>query len=168
MPLQMFMKIDGVSGDSKNYEFKGWSDILSWNWGMTSNRKSGHGSDGDKTVLNEISIVKPLGIDSPGIRLLLAQGKSIPSVELSITPVVSKREVQTKYVSIKLEDVVIKSIVSNGGSEDNFFREHLTLLFDKVHFEFSHNAAPAVDGKAGAVSNFNFGWNVPSNAELAQ
>jgi type VI secretion system secreted protein Hcp len=168
MALQIFMKIEGISGDSKHYEYKGWSDVLSWNWGMTSNRKLAHGDDGDKTTMNEISIIKPMGIDSPGIRLLFAQGKAIPTVELSATPVVSKREIQTKYISIKMEDVRIKSIISGGGVEDSFFKEHLTLLFDRVTFEFSHYAAASSDGKAGAKSDFDFAWNVGSNVEVAQ
>ena len=70
MPLQMMMKIDGVSGDSKSFKHKGWAEILSWSWGLSSNRKSAQGVDGDKTTLNELSIVKAIGNDSSGIRLL--------------------------------------------------------------------------------------------------
>ena len=102
MALQMFMKLDGVAGDTTNYEYKGWCDILSWNWGMTSNRRSTQVQGDDKTVLNEISVVKPLGVDSPVTRLLFAQGKHIPSVEFSVTPVLGKREGQGKYIYFKL------------------------------------------------------------------
>jgi len=169
MALQMFMKLDGVPGDSANYEYKGWCDVLSWNWDMTSNRKSAQGNGADKTALNEISIVKPLGIDSPVTRLLFAQGKRIPSVEFSVTPIMGKRETQTKYVYFKLEDVVIKSIVSSGSTEDKFFREHLTLCFDRIQFEFSQAATlNSSGGTALAAKDFNFRWNVPSNAEIPQ
>ena len=51
MALQMYMKMDGVLGDSKSYKHKGWADVLSWNWGMTSNRKLANDIDGDKTSL---------------------------------------------------------------------------------------------------------------------
>jgi type VI secretion system secreted protein Hcp len=168
MALQMFMKLEGVPGDSTNYEYKGWCDVLSWNWGMTSNRKTVQGNGEDKTALNEISIVKPLGIDSPVTRLLFAQGKRIPSVEFSVTPIMGKREAQAKYMYFKLEDVVIKSIVSSGSSEDKFFREQLTLCFDRIRFEFSQGASLSSSGSGESTpgKDFNFRWNVPSNAEI--
>jgi len=167
MSLQMFMKLEGVEGDSQNYQHKGWCDILSWNWGMTSNRRSAQAGDDDKTSLNEISVIKPIGSDSPAIRLMFAKGKTIPSVEFSVTPVMAKREVQTKYMYIKLEDVAIKSIVSGGSVEDKFFKEHLTLCFDRIRFEYSLNAQATGDGTVGkAAVDYNFRWDVSSNTEL--
>ena len=164
----MLMKIDGVSGDSKNPQFRGWSDVLSWNWGMTSNRKGANAVDGEKTSLNEISIIKPIGIDSATIRLLFAEGKKISSVDMSVTPVVGQRETQTKYMSINLQDVMIKSVISGGGVEDNFFKEHITLLFDRIRFEFSKNTPAGHDGAGGKTEDFDFRWNVPSNIEWKQ
>ena len=164
MALQIYMKMDGVSGDSKSYQHKGWADVLSWNWGMTSNRRVANEIDGDKTSLNELSIIKYIGVDSASIRLLYAQGKTIPSVELSITPSVGKREVQTKYVYIKMEDVLIKSIVTGGGVDDSFFKEHITLLYNRVRFEYSLDAVSSDATPDNTVKDFDFGWNVPENA----
>ena len=165
MALQMYMKMDGVLGDSKSYKHKGWADVLSWNWGMTSNRKLAHNIEGDKTSLNELSIIKSIGVDSANIRLLYAQGKIIPSVELSITPSVGKREVQTKYVYIKMEDVLIKSIVTGGSTEDAFFKEHVTLLFDRIRFEYSLGALSLDDSPDDTPNDFDFEWNVPGNVK---
>ncbi|MFT5133901.1 MAG: type VI secretion system secreted protein Hcp [Gammaproteobacteria bacterium] len=163
MPLQMMMKIDGVIGDSKSFKHKGWADILSWNWGLTSNRKSSQGVDGDKTNLNELSIIKVIGNDSSGIRLLFAQGKTIPNVEFSISPVVAKREPAKSYVDIKMENVVIKSIITGGGIDDDFFKEHITLLYEKIRFEYNRNI-----GADEKIREPDFEWNVPDNAEWAQ
>ena len=165
MPLHMMMKMEGVLGESKSFKHKGWADILSWSWGMTSNRKSAQSVDGDKTSLNELSIIKAIGADSASIRLLFAQGKTIPSVEFSITPVVAKREVQTNYVNIKMEGVLIKSIVTGGGVDDQFFKEHITLLFDRIKFEYDLDASPGKDSEDGKTPNLDFEWNVPDNAE---
>ena len=164
MALQIYMKMDGVLGDSKSYQHKGWADVLSWNWGMTSNRRMANDIDGDKTSLNELSIIKSIGVDSASIRLLYAQGKTIPSVELSIIPSVGKREVQTKYVYIKMEDVLIKSIVTGGGIDDSCFKEHITLLYNRVRFEYSLDAVSSDATPDNTVKDFDFGWNVPENA----
>ena len=165
MPLQMNMKIDGVTGDSKSFKHKGWFDVLSWNWGMTSNRKTSKGADGEKTSLNELSIIKSIGNDSTDIRSLFAKGKIIPSVEFSILPAVAKREVQTKYLDIRLEDVVIKSIVTGGSSEDAFFKEHVTLLFDRVSFNFSQESARRVEDANDMSAGTGFNWNVTESME---
>ena len=169
MSLQMFMKLEGVEGDSNNYQHKGWCDIISWNWGMTSNRRSTDVAADDKTSLNEISVIKPIGSDSPALRLLFAKGAKIPVVEFSVSPILAKREVQTKYMYMKLEGVVIKSLVSGGSIDDKFFKEHLTMLFDRIRFEFSQNAQVSAEGGAGkAAVDYNFKWDASSNSELKE
>lgn len=165
MALQMMMKIDGVSGDSKSFKHKGWADVLSWSWGMSSNRKLAQGVDGDKTSLNELSIIKAIGNDSSAIRLLFAQGKTIATVELSISPIVAKREPAKSYVDIKMEGVVIKSIVTGGGIDDDFFKEHITLLYDKIKFVYNQNSISSDGSEVGTHAGFDFEWNVPANVE---
>lgn len=165
MSLLMNMKIDGVIGDAKSYAHKGWCDVISWNWGMTSTRKTSPVTDTDKTSLNELSIVKLIGADSAGIRMLYAEGKVIPFVDFSIMPVVAKRTVQTKYVDIRMEDVVIKSIVTGGSIEDNEFKEHITLLFDRVRFEYSLDPVRKAESDDSEDIESEFSWNVSSGSE---
>jgi len=164
MDLQMSMKIEGITGTSISSEHKGWSEIHSWTWGMTSNRKSIALTDGIKTSLNELSVIKPIGIDSPSIRLLFAQGETIPNVELSITPIRGKREPTKKLLHMKLETVLIKSIVSGGNMDDDFFKEHITLLFDKINFEYS-KAGPRNESGETPFTDYDFCWDVLENKE---
>jgi type VI secretion system secreted protein Hcp len=164
MDLQMSMKIDGVIGTSVSTEHKGWSEIHSWNWGMTSNRKSLAVNDDFKTSLNEISVVKPIGIDSPSIRLLFARGDKIENVEISVTPLRAKRGPVKKLLHLKLESVVIKSIVSGGSMDDEFFKEHITMFFDKVDFEYSQAGSRNEQGETEFIDH-GFRWDVLENKE---
>lgn len=165
MALQMNMKIDGVLSDSKSYQHKGWFEVLSWNWGMTSNRKAANGMDGDKTMFNELSIIKSIGTDSAIIRSLFAQGKIIPSVDFSIIPSVGKKEVQTRYIDIRIEDVLIKSIVTGGSIDDNFFKEHITLLFNRIRFQHNREPLHSAENAGSAPVDNGFSWNVSESAE---
>ena len=167
MALQMHMKMEGINGESKSYAHKGWAEVLSWNWGMTSNRKLSGNVKDDKTNLNEISIIKSIGSDSAQIRMFFADGKVIPSVEFAVFPVVGKREVQVKYLNITLEDVVIKSVVTGGNMEESFFKEHISLLFDRIRFSYN-KAGAAVSGNDTAPEEFKFCWNVQGNGVWAQ
>ena len=164
MDLQMSMKVDGVIGTSVSSEHKGWSEIHSWTWGMTSNRKSIDDTGDTKTSLNELSVIKPIGIDSPQLRLLFARGEKISNVELSITPIRGKREAVKKLLSMTLESVVIKSIVSSGGVDDDFFKEHITFLFDKINFEYS-KAGPKSESGETVFEDYDFCWDVLENKE---
>ena len=165
MSLQIIMKLDGVNGDSSSFKHKSWSDLLNWNWGMTSNRKSGAQSDTTNTTLNEMSVVKEIGNDSASLRLLFAQGKIIPFAEFCIFPKVGKREPQSNYLNIRLENVMIKSIVTGGGNEDDFFKEHLTLLFEKVKFEYNRSTKIEEDGSFPPGKEIDFEWDIPANEE---
>ena len=165
MALQMNMRMDGISSDSSSPGHKAWVEVLSWNWGMTSNRKLAQANGEDKTNLNELSFVKSIGTDSSQIRLLFAQGKVIPNVEFSVMLGVGKRETPVKYVNLKLKNVVIKSIVTGGNTEDNFFKEHITLLFDRINYEYSKTGPSGSNGAAGITEDYDFGWNIPKNAE---
>ena len=161
MAMQIHMKIDGVKGDSKGFQYKGWCDVQSMNWGMTSDRGATTDTPGRQTSLNELSIVKLVGIDSASIRSLFAQGAIIPCVDLSVVPALSKREVQTKYLDIRMEEVLIRSVSVSGDAEDNYFREHVSLLFERIKFEYSLNPMRGADEDAPVAIDFS--WNVSSN-----
>ncbi len=164
MSLQIHMKIDGVTGEAESFKYKGWCEIFSWNWGMTSNRKSITAKDGIKTMMNEIAVIKPIGIDSTQIRNLYALGEVIPSVQLIIAPIVGKREPQSNYVNIIMEDALIKSVVTGGGLEEEFYKEHLTIIFDRITFECNRpvKSKDDVDSNDAVLEN-DFRWDVMGN-----
>jgi type VI protein secretion system component Hcp len=160
----MYMKIDGVNGEASEFKYKGWSKIISWNWGMTSNRKTVKAGEDAKTMLSELSVIKPIGIDSTEIRNLYALGDVIPQIVLNITPVVGKRDTQTNYVDIIMEDVIIKSVVTGGGPDDKFFKEHLTFIFDRVSFECNRPVNSEAEQAADIAAPGNdFRWDVMGN-----
>lgn len=163
MSVEMFIKMDGITGESKNYEYKGWSDVVSWSWGMSSNRNSANVRDDDKTSFKEISITKRIGMDSPNIMLLFAQGKTVKNVEFDIIPVVAKREAKQKYLSMWMEDVLVKSITTGGSVTENFFNENIILLFSKIRFEYNFNTSATAGNPAGTSVDYKFGWDIAMN-----
>ena len=71
----MYLKLDGVTGGTRNFTFKGCADVTSWGWEMESNRSSSQLAEGDITTYRQISIVKRMGIDSPEIMSHYVKGK---------------------------------------------------------------------------------------------
>lgn len=168
MSVEMYLRLDGVSGGTKNYSYRGWSDVLSWHWELLSNRVLPHVSDADRTSFGEISITKPIGMDSTAVMLLYAQGKTIPSVELNVVPVVSKREAKLKYLAMHMENVLVKSIVTGGSTSEDSFNEHVVLIFNSIRFEYNlHTVATPGENDASSV-DYQFSWDIERNKEWKQ
>lgn len=162
MPIEMFIRLDGIQGDSKNYQHKGWSDILSWQWGMSGNVDS---SNNRTTSIDEITITKQIGIDSTAFRLLFSQGKIVKSAEINVVPVVAKREARQKYLYMQLEDVMIKSIDMGGSAEEDTFKEHITLNFGKVRLTYNPYFVASADNPDAKSIDYKYGWNIKTNEE---
>ena len=163
MPVEMYLKVDGVTGGSKNFTYKGWSDVTSLGWGLVSNRNSTHVTANDLTSFKEISITKQIGSDTPAIMQLYAQGTTIKFAELNVLPILTKKEVKHKYLSMRMEDVLVKSIVIGGNTGEDFFNEKIILLFDRIKFDYTFYAAPTAEITRGSTVGYSFAWNIDEN-----
>ena len=160
MAVEMFLKLDGIAGGSRNYHHKGWADMISWQWAVQG--ASALSADA-LPRMNELTLTKALGMESPTLMSLCAQGKRVASAEIHVVPVVSKRDAQQKYLALTLEDLRITSIETGGGLDNNVFVETLTLEFRRVRFEFNQYAASGPDDGAQQVESYSFGWDVVAN-----
>lgn len=165
MSVEMFLKVDGITGGSRNYDHKGWSDVTSWGWGMVSNRQSAKVTENDKTSFKEITITKRIGVESSAIMSLYANGKPIQNVTLDIIPQVGKKEVKQKYMSLRMEDVLVKSIITGGNSSEDFFNENIIFLFSRIRFEFNLPVLTTVENTSEAPAGYKFGWDIGENKE---
>lgn len=163
MPVEIFLKMDGVTGESRNFQHKGWADVMSWTWAITSNRSTPQQAANENASFNEISLIKRIGRDSTEMMKLFAAREVVPHAELSIMPVVSKKEAKQKYLHLYMEDVVIKSIVTGGSCEEEFFKERVTLLFDRIRFEYNQHAALGVDELS---VDHVFGWDISAGKAI--
>jgi type VI secretion system secreted protein Hcp len=165
MAVDMFLKLDGVTGGSKNYSYKGWSDVNSFAWGMVSNRSSSVVTDKDMTSFREISISKQISTDSTAIMLLYAQGKTIDFAELKVLPQSTKKSDRLKYLTLHMEDVLIKSIITGGDASEDFFNEKIILLFSRVRYEYNAPINLSVK-ETGEKPEYVFDWDIVNNKEL--
>ncbi len=165
MSLEIFLKLDGVVGGTRNYQHKGWADLLSWRWALENGTTDGASPCAG---MNHLSVLKLTGPESPALLRLFAQQTLIKSAEISAIPLVGKREKAQQYVSIAMEDVRVVNIRTEGEAEDNAFRETITLKFGKIRYEtFNH---PAGDPNAAAVvddakEKFEFSWDMDQNQQ---
>jgi type VI secretion system secreted protein Hcp len=127
MAVDMFLKIDGIDGDSSAHKHKGEIELLSFSWGITNKTSStGGGGGAGKPVVQDFVIVKSMGASSPQLMEKCCSGQHIPSVSLTL----SSKESKQDYLKIKLEDVLISSYQTGGGGAGG------SVPMDQVSFAF--------------------------------
>lgn len=168
MSLEILLRLDGVTGGCRNYHYKGWSEVFSWHWELLSNRNTSRVTDSDEKSFGEISLTKPIGRDSTAIMLLYAQGKTIQYADLKMVQLVSKREAQQKYLSLHMEDVLVKSIVTGGVSADDHFNETIVLLFNYIRYEYNFHIASDPGENNASSMEFQLAWDIAQDQEWQQ
>jgi type VI secretion system secreted protein Hcp len=133
MAVDMFLKLDGIEGESKDHKHAGEIELLSFSWGVSNDSKLGcaGGQGTGKVTFHDFSIVKRVDSTTPKLMLSCATGEHIKSGLITVRKAGEK---PIEYLKIKLEDVLISSAQS-GGSGASEPMEQVTLNF--ARFEVS-------------------------------
>ena len=127
MAVDMFLKIEGVPGESPSVKHKGEIELLSFSWGITNKTSNtGGGGGAGKPVVQDFTIVKSMGASSPVLMEKCCRGEHIPSVSITL----ASKESRQEYLKIKLEDVLISSYQTGGGGGGG------SVPMDQVSFNF--------------------------------
>lgn len=138
MAVDMFLKIDGIDGESIAHKHKGELELLSFSWGLTNQTSNtGGGGGAGKPVVQDFTIVKEMNSTSPQLMEKCCSGEHIPSVSLTL----ASKETKLDYLKIKLEDVLISSYQTGGGATGG------AVPMDQVSFTFRSIDVQASDRK---------------------
>ena len=160
MAVDMFLKIDGVEGDSSAVKHKGEIELLSFSWGITNKiaHSGGGGGATGKPVVQDFTIVKAMGASSPQLMEKCCRGEHIPSVSVTLASKESKQE----YLKIKLEDCLISSYQTSGGGVG------ASVPMDQVSFNFRSVDVQVLNAKGQfEQTSCNFSGEIASNAAAA-
>lgn len=159
MACDIFLKLDGIKGESADDKHKGEIDILSWSWGMSQSgtMHTATGGGAGKVSVHDISLTKRIDSSSPNLVQHCCNGKHIKDALLTVrkaggTPV--------EYLKVKLEDVLVSSVNNGGSNGEDLLTEHVTLNFGRFEYIYTPQTA---DGKPGAEVNKT--WNIAKNSE---
>ncbi len=146
--LDMFLKIEGIEGESTDPSHAGEIEVLAWSWGL-SNTPGGTG----KANFQDISFTKYIDKSSPKLMLACASGQQIPKATLVVRkPTVPPLE----YVQIELENVIITSCSAGGSGGEDRLTENVTLNFTKVSQTY----------RLPTGEEISVGWDLEANVPL--
>ena len=158
MGMEIFLRIEGAAGGSKNSMHKDWSEISSWQWGLARTRKAGNNGIQESLQMNRITIVKPVAVDSPLLMNLLATRKVMDTVEISVAAATERRVVQKRTIGVTLKQVLIQSIDTGAVVGEEEFYETVVLAFGQVKYEFFQHTSAVIGGAAASSRSETFEW----------
>lgn len=142
----MFLKIEGIQGESVDRDHADEIDVLAWSWGMTNSGSmhvSGGGTSG-KSSFQDISVTKYVDRTTPNLIQKLATGDHYPSAILTIRKAGAD---PLEYLVITLTDVLVTSISTGGDGTEGKVTEKITLNFKTFELVYKPQQA---DGSGGA------------------
>jgi len=159
MAVDMFLKLDGIKGESKDSKHKDEIHIEPYSWGMSQTGAHGAGGGGGagKVSVHDISITKAVDHASTALMLACCNGKHIPSGLITVR---KAGENPVEYLKIKLTDILISGVQTAGHGSD-LLSENLSLNFAKFAVEYQEQGA---DGKAAGGPQ-TMGWDVKANVK---
>jgi len=160
MAADMFLKLEGVPGESQDDKHKGEIEIDSFSWGATQESTLGRGTGGGagKVNFDSLNFTKKMDKASPILMLHCASGKHIPSATLTAR---KAGEQQLEYLKIKMTDVMVSRVHFNANGGGGIPSENLSLSFAKVETEYTPQSQKGTG--EGAVK---FGWDLSKNVKV--
>lgn len=157
MAVDMFLKLDGIKGESTDSKHKDEIDVLAWSWGMsqTGSMHTGGGGGAGKVNVQDISFTKRMDASSPLLAARCAQGEHIKEALLTVRKAGTD---QQEYVKLTLSDCLVSSISTGGSEGQDTLTENISLNFAKYKFEYWPQKS---DGSLGGV--VASGYNIKEN-----
>jgi len=158
MAVDMFLKIAGVDGESKDKVHPMEIDVLAWSWGC-SNSGSAHvggGAGAGKVNVQDISVTKWVDSSSPSLVLACCSGDHYDEANLVIRKAGGSSPVE--YLKIKLTEVFITSVSTGGSGGEDRLTENVSLNFSKFQLFYTPQ-----DAKGAAGTPIPAGWDISAN-----
>jgi len=157
MAVDMFLKIDGIKGESVDKTHKEEIDVLAWSWGATQSGTThlGGGGGAGKAHFQDISFTKYIDKGSPTILMACAQGKHLKEATLVVRKAGGH---PLEYLKIKLTEILVTSISTGGSGGEDRLTENVTLNFAKFNLDYIEQkpdgtGAPAVSVNYDIAAN---------------
>lgn len=153
----LYVRIDGISGESKDSKHSGWIDALTIGYGVSQSFSgfTGGGGGVGKANFDSLTFTHYLDKSTPNLMQFCAAGKHIPNVEVSCCKVGDGSQ---EYVRITLNECLITSAGPRGASSDIRLKESVSIAYAKIKVEVKEQKP---DGSMGPAVTGT--WDVKQN-----
>jgi type VI secretion system secreted protein Hcp len=158
MAVDMFLKADGIEGESQ--VVKNAIDVLSWSWGMTQSgtMHEGKGGGSGKVAVQDVSVTKYVDASSNALIQACCKGKPIPNVLLTVRKAGGE---PLEYIKLTMQDAIVSAISTGGSGGEDRLTENVTFNFAKFKYAYTPQKQ---DGTADAAKECN--WDIAANVAM--
>jgi type VI secretion system secreted protein Hcp len=140
MPVDYFLKIDGIDGESKDAKHAGEIDIDSWSWGATQPgaHAAGGGGGAGKVAMQDFHFTMKVNKASPKLMLACATGDHIKSAILTCR---KAGKDQQEYMKVTLSGLLVSSYQAGGTASSEVLPvDQISLNFTKIQVEYKEQS----------------------------
>lgn len=160
MSADMFLKLDGITGESKDKKHTNEIEVQAMTWGMvqTGTGGSGGGSGTGKVAIQDITISKYVDSASADLLLKCANGTHIAKGVFVARKAGGENPLE--YLKVTMNEVLIASVSHSGSSGGELMSETVSLNFAKVEVEYFEQDDKGIGTPKGSMT-----WDVKANAK---
>ena len=160
MAVDMFIKLDGIDGESKDDAHGGEIDLIGYTWGMSQSGTfhSGGGGGAGKVNVQNLTFTHAVDLASPILMLYCSNGDHI--AEATVTVRKAGKD-PLEYLTIKMTKVMVTSVQQGGSPGDENLIETVDLNFAQAELTY---VSQGDDGAADTEKEY--GWDIEKNKQL--
>jgi type VI secretion system secreted protein Hcp len=158
MAVDMFLKLDGIAGESAQKGHKDEIEVLSFSWGVSHAAPAvlhgGHGRAG-RAEPSDLSFLMRTSKASPTLMLACATGKHLKQ---GIFVIEKAGETPFPFYTLTLTDVLVSSFQASGSDGGDFPVESISLAFRTLRLKEVAQSPKGTPGDTVETA-FDFGRN---------
>ncbi|MDY7544836.1 type VI secretion system tube protein TssD [Glaciimonas sp. Gout2] len=150
MAQDMFLKINGIDGESSDKSHKAEIEVLSWSWSVSqqSNMHAGSGGGAGKATVDDLEFQHYIDRASPNLIQYCLSGKHIDESVLVVRKAGGN---PLEYLKLTMNDVLVTRVAASGTSIDETRpKETVRLSFSRLKHEYVVQNAQG--GSGGAIT----------------
>jgi type VI secretion system secreted protein Hcp len=157
MAVDMFIKIDGIKGESRDDKHKDEVSVLAWSFGASQSGSTHISSGGGSGKVNfqDISFTKYVDKASPSLLSTCASGKHIKEATLTVRKAGGS---PVEYLKIKINDIIVSAYSTGGSGGEDRLTENVTLNFAKIEYAYTPQKADGSPETALVTT-----WDIQAN-----
>lgn len=162
MAVEIFLRLDGITGESQKQGAVGWIELFSFSNGASnpSSVAFGTGSGAGKVDISSLSLQKQLDSSSPMLFMNCCAGTHIATGNMYVREATGSDTTQI-YYQYDLTEVFIDSISWGGAAGGGKPSESISVSAKSIYINYWPQKS---DGTLDAV--IPAGWNVSTNQKM--
>jgi type VI secretion system secreted protein Hcp len=160
MAVELFLKIDGVPGESPDAKHKGEIQLDSFSWAESNSSGGpvGTGGGAGKVQIQDLVVAMVVSKASPQLMLACATGKHHKDAVLTVR---KAGKSQQEFLVFKFKDVIVTSYQTGGSAVSDVVVDQASIGFSTIQMEYRPQKP---DGSLDTP--VKAGWDVKNNKPL--